>query len=124
MMKFLILSIVFSFCHFSSTFSQEYVRIRIETRLDNGSMKSIYESDNQELIEKLESCLKGKKAPNFKCGYTGKIIFVRKDNTEFDAEFNIQSCNHIVYMKGERLISHYLKKENIELLKNLTKNKP
>ncbi|MCB0479709.1 MAG: hypothetical protein KDC84_16190 [Crocinitomicaceae bacterium] len=121
MIRILILSLVISFCHFTSVYSQEYDKVRIETRGENGSMKSVYESDDQEAIQKLVSCMKGRNAPNFKCGYTGKIVFVKKDKSEYEVEFNIKSCDHIVYMKGDRLISHYLKQENIELLKNLTK---
>ncbi len=95
--------------------------VQIKVRNDAGEKVVVYESSDTEMIKELKSCLKGRTAPNFKCGYTGKIIFTEEDGSTWDAEFNITSCNHIVFMKGDRLISRYLKKGSIELLKKLTK---
>lgn len=105
----------------SSAPAGEIVKVKIEVRNEDGEMEVVYTSEDKSVISSLETCKKGRKAPNFKCGYTGKIIFISKDGSETDAEFNIKSCNHIVFMQGEKLISRYLKKDSIELLKKLTK---
>lgn len=120
MKTFWVLLFIFS-SSFVSLCGQDVKKVRIEVRGEDGNLKTVYESEDLESIKDLKTCLKGRPAPSFKCGYTGKIYFTQKDGTETNAEFNIKSCNHIVFMKGDRLISRYLKKSAIELLKKLTK---
>lgn len=114
--------ILFSFaiCLFSPTVEENNPSVKIQIRNEEGKMTETYISSDPEMISKLKSCLKGRSAPNFKCGYTGKIIFIEPDGSQWNAEFNLTSCNHIVFMRGNRLISRHLKKESIDLLKELT----
>jgi hypothetical protein len=97
----------------------QYIKVTIEIR-EGQTLKEVYSSTKEEDIKLLEGTLKGKSAPNFKCGYTGKIIFHSASGKE-EADFNITSCNHIVYMKGDKLMSRQLSKKSIETLKSLTK---
>lgn len=115
--------IIFTHLLFANSveFKSTIETVEIQSRNEEGRMATVFKTKDPATIIELKSCLKGKPAPNFKCGYTGKIIFYDSNGEKWSASFNLSSCNHIVYMKGSRLVSKYLKDESIQLLKKLSK---
>lgn len=73
-------------------------------------------------VARLSRFVSGKKAPMFKCGYSGKITFYQKGDF-VEGEYS-HSCGHIVFELDGELVSRYLTKEGVAYLKKLAEKKP
>lgn len=102
--------------------SETYNKVTIQLKDENNILKEVYSSEKESDIKMCQGFLNGRTAPNFKCGYSGKIIFHGKTEN-LEADFNITSCNHIVFMKGNHLISNHLSNKAQEFLHALAKQK-
>ena len=119
MILHLILSLLFIPVSNNLASAENYSKVTIEIKNKDNQYQEVYNSSNPDDIKLVESCLRGKNAPNFKCGYTGQIKFFKETGEVFSAKFNITSCNHIVYTKDGKLNSRLLSKKSLEFLNSL-----
>jgi hypothetical protein len=94
---------------------------------DKGSVQNgvrAYESSDPARIELFKNYFTDKHTPQYKCGFTGKIVFssARKD---FNLMFTLDpDCTHIAYMIDYNLYTMQLSDKGSEFLKTVTANIP
>jgi len=83
-----------------------------------------YETSDPARIKQFKNYFTNKHTPQYKCGFSGKIVFSsgRKD---INVLFNLDSnCTHIAYMIDYNLYTMKLSEKGLEFLKTVTANLP
>lgn len=100
----------------------KYTKVIIQMKDENDKLVEVYSSVYPSGISDCAKLLKGKPAPTSPCDYDGKLSFYHSERLVLEADFNISSCNRIVYKKKGNIINTLLSDKSLSFLKNLRKN--
>ena len=99
---------------------KEVAEINIMFKDGNDEFQQVFNTTDKTEIEKYSTIISSNTAPQYKCGYSGNIIFTYKDGSIRDCDFNLdESCNHIVYIEDGDFISKEITPEGREVLLSL-----
>lgn len=100
--------------------AKEIGQVTIHFKNGYDEMQEVFKSTDKTEFAQFTTLISDKTAPQYKCGYSGNVTYTYVDGSVRDCDFNIdESCNHIVYMENDDLVSRELTSEGREALLTL-----